>query len=114
MTQGKSFNNRPQTQTAIDTCGWVAPPYVNVGAGRHVSHATIGTPILAEPTKMRAAKHGPKWCALGTGVPSLEGEEIDPDDDVERGRDNLPPQAQAQGAQSGIVERPGAQKKESA
>ncbi len=87
---GKSFPNKPQAQTAIDTCGWIAPPYVDVGAGRHVPHATIGTPILAEPTKMRTAKHGSKWCVLGKGVPSLEGEEIDPEDDVERGRDTLP------------------------
>ena len=85
----KTFPNENAARAGIVAAEatWTRPVYVNVGGGRHVSHASLPPQRLSEPRELVNGR----WAVVAYH-PSMKGEQITPADI--KGKD-LPAQAQA-------------------
>ena len=105
--QCKTFPNENAANGAINAAEatWVRPSYTDVGAGRHVPHASLPPQRLSEPVELVNAR----W-AVVADHPGFKGEFI-VGPDVKGPPEFVPLIAQAKGAESGVVERPAAKSK---
>ena len=89
--QCKTFPNENAARAGIVAAEatWTRPVYVNVGGGRHVSHAALPPQRLSEPRELVNGR----WAVIADH-PSMKGEQITPADIKDK---DLPTQAAPKG-----------------